>query len=276
LSSSNFDLDVKQGGWKFRVANELSLSMLIDREVWFSAPEGLNDPFDSSINLKEIYKDVAKKLKNEEGVGRGGIDSPDVYVGAWGQDNEVLPLIYSLCGAINNHLMWSHYSDEHRGLAFGFDFSQDDLFSDKSIEVSYDRVVDEICEDAIRKHHIYRDANASSKKLDPDKLGMLSEDYNKVASLFQTVRFSLKENDWAYENERRFFKLSRDFSLKGEAQRFSEKSLKFVVFGAKCNDRFKKTILNLLREESYEHVEVYESIVDVKSRSLLYKKKLWR
>ena len=105
---------------KYRAINKYTISSLVNSELYFASPETLNDPFDCSVEIpkaleaaislaKGATKDLLIKLRNE-----------GEYFGTI-QD---MLLRYGVCSFSTdetNPLLWSHYSDEHRGLCLMYD-----------------------------------------------------------------------------------------------------------------------------------------------------------
>ncbi|MBW2674305.1 MAG: DUF2971 domain-containing protein [Deltaproteobacteria bacterium] len=169
--------------YKYYPYNSNSLSVLIDEQVWFSKPSSLNDPFDLDIDLKNhmnsgnfVY--AIEDLKNQPGISHERkrkleqiqkleITSPDPI--ARGEAMEVIR--NKLCEDLQNSgmfcmselndniLMWSHYTNNHKGFCVEFVRSSQnqlgdiertnpavytchypivDLFSDEGKKRSYD------------------------------------------------------------------------------------------------------------------------------------------
>ena len=86
--------------YKYYSVNKYSISTLVNNFCWFSDPETFNDPFDSNIvpiqTIKNAQLSGAKFL--------------------------------CLSSQNDNLLMWSHYSDSHRGFCVEFtDFTDEEI-----------------------------------------------------------------------------------------------------------------------------------------------------
>lgn len=93
--------------YKFRTA-EWGLKALSKKTIKISKWNELNDPFElaagdlSEREDRKKYHQYKEKLSKNEG-------------------------LISFCGGWNNPVIWSHYADNHRGLALGFDIPDDKL-----------------------------------------------------------------------------------------------------------------------------------------------------
>jgi len=127
------------------------LTYLDDELLRFSQPIDLNDPFEclpQKPNYKEYYdlvKDIASHLDSKKinGVSNPELDDSfreftneylesiksgklDLYNDAYNRINKEIG-IFSLSKNWNNTLMWSHYTDSHKGVCIGFN-SEDEYF----------------------------------------------------------------------------------------------------------------------------------------------------
>lgn len=92
--------------YKYRAFNKRTLEILRERKLFFPTADSLNDPFEFEFRLKADHINGAKIdpvsfAKAKSDMKRYGV--------------------LALSEVNNNVLMWSHYSDEHKGLCLGFD-----------------------------------------------------------------------------------------------------------------------------------------------------------
>ena len=150
--------------YKYQPYNVQTLDNLKDRRIWFSKPIRFNDPFDCSINfafekmtgdqwndyyneLKEIWEkddDATFKVEYEKYF-QGDVLSDELKTGFTLAITKILKseLVYQIQGKgiacfsekADDILMWSHYSDGHRGFYLEFD-TRFEPFS-KSLPVKY-------------------------------------------------------------------------------------------------------------------------------------------
>jgi hypothetical protein len=244
--------------WKFCPVNENSLSTLINKEIWFSKPKLFNDPFDCQMDIDSVFDDVEKMLaetKNESlNAFREGMKldfSRDIYA------------YYCACKNWRHTLMWSHYAKNHEGIALGFSFDANSPIKITELnikDIHYDskafwnqiaRVND--------SHNLY-EANR------PGTPGLMAGESNQFFAsftnawieLYEIIRF-MKAECWHYEEELRFeTELEEGNKVDGVLRGFSAEDLKHVIFGLNCNDKNKKTILDLLSSKEWQHVKKWE------------------
>lgn len=135
----------------------------------------------------------------------------------------------------SNLLMWSHYTDEHRGVVLGFD-TENSFFSDLK-RVKYDSVI-------------------------PDHL-MASVDINDINSLLPL--FFIKSDEWIYEKEHRVVRelTDSDYRLNEKTKQIEKnnnfasanekhffvvpyEALSSIYFGCRMEDDEKHKICKLL------------------------------
>ena len=129
--------------YKFYPCNENSLSVLINRTVWFAKSDSFNDPFDCKIpfnnyiNLQELenflpryknFKGIPEKQLEEEMQkirdSRGQVDAE--FRKIWSivlqaADDQLRNSgVFCLSQCNTNILMWSHYADNHKGFFIEF------------------------------------------------------------------------------------------------------------------------------------------------------------
>lgn len=144
--------------YRYRPFNDFSKDILTKNQLWFSFPEDFNDPFDckvvfnkSDINksdlrsyIKLIYKDYRQhpstiiNLNLRRDIQLSEDKFIHKYVSKFEDENGRVKLFEDIAKLIefyNRHLkilclseknddvlMWSHYSDSHRGICLKFDY----------------------------------------------------------------------------------------------------------------------------------------------------------
>lgn len=256
---------------------------LIDNQIYASAPNDLNDPFDSKFevfsshfkqNINEVMYNmhvlsfimtflsesstklpksekgrVKKKLSQCKNLSEGfhfvksylkdhGFDSFDLTTGKEfvGQlEGQVANYgIYSLAERSDNILMWSHYGDQHKGLALGVEI--DDKLFDSS-KVPYCGKV------------IYTE---DYPKLSPDDTEMTTSIKFNGLNAEKNIRFAdneliaqktlyTKAKCWTYEDEWRI--IYDSFGLKP----FPGKLVK-VVFGCRASKDTIREVKSILKK----------------------------
>ncbi len=145
--------------YKYESFNTYSLSNLKNQQVYFSKPVSFNDPFDCAIGctfedisvkeLDEIHQLYLEKSPNKTEFIRKFGDKPNKYFSGFMKGAVQEMFIESRDNILNNRgvtcfsetpqdiLMWSHYSDKHKGFCLEFD-TQYEPFN-KSIKVEYSK-----------------------------------------------------------------------------------------------------------------------------------------
>lgn len=134
------------------------------------------------------------------------------------------------CETVSNPVVWSHYADKHRGLAFAFDYNDP---SDGLIMVNYGPT---------RRSIDYRELQESQRN--KDKLTM-----NRIIK----HGFTKKANSWKYEREHRQFISLDACTPVGEHyfRPFPFERLSAVILGAK-SDLYESDIKRTLASVQYK------------------------
>lgn len=277
--------------YKYRGFSNLTLSMLVEDVVYFADPMTFNDPLDTrptlSTDLEANHlEDILSKLVEQRTIAemsaaaksisyRGPktmdhiarqsrkkvdrlleeiryhatnpeyeIDDPSKYLLGQYVQEELLRRydkgVFSLAERANCPLMWSHYGDQHRGLCIGY-----------SVPVS-------------AAGELYKMQYGGSRMVNASTVSaMLSGD--SVAQLAVDEAVLLKKaKPWGYEREWRL--------LGSRGEQSSPLELEEVVFGMRCEESVKYTVLKAL-EQRDRKVHFFE-IRERPNSFLLYKKYL--
>jgi hypothetical protein len=153
--------------------------------------------------------------------------------------------LLSLCAEGKNPLLWSHYADSHRGVAFEFD-ACDTCFTDKisfatSMPVTYRKRVPraysqkDFIEDALR-------------------LNSLPDAARALLPLVMT-----KSLEWSYEQEWRIVRMAaEDGRTLFTELAFSPRSLSRIFLGCRVSIRDQRAIERLVTGE-FAHVEIHQA-----------------
>lgn len=216
--------------YKYCTYNINSLYLLINRKIWFSNPESFNDPFDCKYNFKgevdraefEEYSNNhnPKKMMELKNIIRNGEEEDvynEIYRRLLEEVNEGLKNagVFCLSQHNDNVLMWSHYSDGHKGFCIEFERSKNNELG------NYER--------------------ARPVKYIP-------HDYQKVTVFNKKaydMKFYTKAYNWKYEGEWRLVndKYNETGSFPGK--------ITSIIFGLRMNDHHKKTIKEILSDMSH-------------------------
>ena len=185
-----------------------------------STPNSLNDPFESkyaSSDLKAIEEIYRKYHKNHF---KQYVDKFKDYG------------IISLTTNNDNLLMWSHYSDEHKGIVIGFDIDENDPsdFFYTPTTCRFEKV-----------------KYSQSRQFE----GIINENNLDEVKLHYSI---IKSNEWNYESEYRFILSYKDAD---------------ILYLNKKNSLFEKTLeileLNideLKNDERYAYIDLTENKID--------------
>ena len=150
--------------------------------------------------------------------------------------------VLCLCAESTNPLLWSHYADYHRGVAFEFNASMSgEMLFGNAERVKYRK----------RPPRIY-----SQRHLVESALGLkpLPEDPETALSLVMT-----KAVEWSYEKEWRNVLMSRaDDKELFSYMPFRPSSLSRIYLGCHISSRNREAIKRL-RTGHFSHVELYEA-----------------
>lgn len=169
------------------------VDVLENASIRFTQPDALNDPFESFPNFSDLKKNVEEFIKTDFNQRFGG-SVPDESL-SWIMErvnDEITNIprsvgerlvMLSLTKKRNNGLMWSHYTDSHKGLVIGFD-SNCEFFQPKKGRTIYG--LREVKYSKIRE-------NAFTNDL-----------FNEIEKEHEKFFFT-KSIDWEYEKELRMY-----------------------------------------------------------------------
>ena len=219
--------------YKYRDFNEFTDSIILKSEFYFSSPKYFNDPFDCNLSFKTIYTRqeintmykrfidrnptmTMKKLKQNI-----GYKSKKFYEFCLKNTTNMKNKagILSLSKNCENITMWSHYSNNHKGLVFELDVCEDLDFFELYGEVNY--------------------------KDNYDVLSFEKDNREELVKLFLT-----KYTDWMYEDEVRIIDYERNGTRK-----FNKKVLTTIIFGYKSEKKNISNMINLCKNNGFEHIK---------------------
>ena len=267
--------------YKYRPFNERTISALIGDKLFFADPATFNDPLDTSPHLKpdisaqelksalrtlveervsSEMKSAAKatKLKgpktqkhienhsikqanitierisyDAENPEYNEIDDPLKFLLAGELEYELLRRynkgVFSMSAKATCPLMWSHYGDQHRGVAIGYSIPKD-------------------CRDRLHKV-VYGGSRVLSAN---SVVSMMNGNIKAQEQVDETVLLR-KAKSWSYECEWRL--------LDRRGLQDSDLELKSVVFGLRCPDTIRYSIIKSLenRKPNVEFREIRQN-----------------
>ncbi|MBL0883576.1 MAG: DUF2971 domain-containing protein [Chitinophagaceae bacterium] len=211
--------------YKYRPLNENTDKIFTESSLWFSSPLDFNDPFDCQheLDTNNTEEEIIEYLKAQDGVPQETIILAAKNMMSdpkrWEELNKDIIQkkinetgILCLSKKNDDILMWSHYSDCHRGIVLGFDLSQDLDFFAPVISIKYEK-----------EYPVYN--------------------YLRDKNKFADILIRQKSDHWSYEQEYRVVKMNQTGAVK-----FKKETLKEVIFGCKCKneeiERIKKSALS--------------------------------
>ena len=237
--------------YKYRAVNINSISLLVNRELYFASPKQLNDPHDCQIDVAAALKQALEKSHmchvppdRKEAITAFNKLYEDV---SFIEDvkrriDEVA--ICSFSTLPNNALMWTHYADQHRGFCLGFDPGL--------IRERRPRIMDCV----LPWHVVYTDGNPFYSILNnPLNIEAFSSDHAMLFGLIQ-MALTRKSTAWSYEKEFRFVRMVDGCGF----VKFDPSAVVEIVLGCNMSEYDRKTLLNLLKAPEWSHVWLREVI----------------
>lgn len=267
----DFDEELQSGKYLFKYCkfDVNALQIIINKTLYFSSPDKLNDPLDSQFDLKiknpqhfseetrEIIRESTSDLSEEiRMLLRGLHPESDNLPSQEKLFKEYFTYIQNTFSGIccfsqthSNNLLWTHYADQARGLCFVFDREKLHESFQKNLKGSNYRMMDD--------NVTYKGV----KRLDLRIYKNGEFDYTS-AHLFS------KTSHWKYEKEYRFvleknkktlFKLAIDRFY--PFFNFDAECLKFIIVGQRMpNEHY--LMLYRLKEETSFNVEILQHVFD--------------
>lgn len=232
----------EKGVISFRNVNKYLLEDLIQNTITVAHPSLMNDPMDTQFLL---WRDC--KRKRDDGQ---YIDNDLEAIEAYSKSLDyfrIRSFVDNSPGMLENILMWSHYANEHNGIAIVYNFSDD---------------------------FKCRETNNSSQILTNIDYfdDVQNEDVTKPW-LDTENGFLTKSWHWSYENEIRLLSYDTSSSNKISHIPLDEGSkITAVYFGTRCSDSDKKTIMTLLRKRDVKFYQMkinYKDIYHLQIESLV-------
>ena len=234
--------------YKYRPWNEFTKDIFINSQLWFPNPQTFNDPFDCQIvsNTENSVNEIKTFLEKDS----SGMSSKQRKALAKSWRNKpyewhklVNTTINStinnsgvccFAGSNDNILMWSHYTNSHKGICIKFDLLADLNFFLLPLKIKYKK-----------DYPIYNHLKDSTKIIE---------------CLFQT-----KSECWSYENELRVIKPE-----KGNCNyKFDKRALVEICFGCNITHENIQEVKNLLTESNFNHVKVTKAKTSISTYQLV-------
>jgi Protein of unknown function (DUF2971) len=236
-------------------------------QIRFTQPVALNDPFECMPCFSE-FKNSLMVMVNRNVKAKTGVDPskimPEKLKEVVEQGVFKIPDLLSQHFAVlclsqvrNNLLMWSHYTDSHKGFVVGFD-SEDPFF-----KAGYGKT-----RDGLRKVHY------SKKRIRIPLTRYKSyDDPNFIRSY--SAFFFTKSSDWKYEKEVRLLAhpntATLTIALNDEKHLylydFPPICVREIIFGYRMSDELKQSIHEVVKQK-YLYANLYQTRLDEKQFKL--------
>ncbi|WP_080408786.1 DUF2971 domain-containing protein [Burkholderia ubonensis] len=253
--------------YKFRAFDQRALEILINRELYFAAPHTLNDPLDNQLDIEKEYELAqvpliyiedaeerfqkffllnllnSKRFDDKKGGKITFNQAIQRFVSSMG--------ILSLSKTVTDALLWSHYAAGHTGIAVGIEtdlLPASEIHDQGNIAYTdnppYAAVFRELLEDIGKFVKPWEEA----RKAYPDDVA--DKFYTKqIGQMVRANRYTKSER-WSYEEEYRIVRLKPGFV------EFPSFAIKEIVFGQRTDEKDIRTVMNLLRGDEWNHVQV--------------------
>ena len=229
--------------YKYLPINEYTFTNLLNNQIWFSSPLDFNDPFDCKMfkliksREKKLVKFFKKKnysdfyINNEVKEYRDNLNK--YYQDADEKTKEIIAKDYPIScfsKTKENILMWSHYSNNHKGLCLTFS----SFVLNNSFKYNNGK----------NKTLLSQLFNVKYKKKYAE-LDFFNN--NKIRDCIKNM-FKYKSTYWKYEEEVRII------SDRYGAVEFKKEALTEIVFGCKSDKQVRKDIIKLIKKCNYPNV----------------------
>lgn len=199
-------------------------------KLWFSSPAYFNDPFDCKIYPKVPSKEELAKYLTDNAENASAQDYDRILEGLKKNSGDLTKRAIDdimnksgvKCFTPNNTniLMWSHYTNSHKGICLEFNTLVDPEFFVYPINVVYSEEYPEL---------VFTDKGFAKEVL------------------------RTKSNVWSYEEEVRIYKRESGY------HNFNPNSLRSVFFGCNTPDDKQAQIIEIIRRnKNLNHVQFYK------------------
>ncbi len=225
---------------KFRDIDKYSIDSLIMGTIYFSPPNKLNDPFDCKLDISKAIENAAKYLSKKSS-GEDSYRLNDLLKKNSFFDKFQMKIskigICSFSLKLKDVLLWSHYSNKHKGISILYQFPYEFLDDgDKFIGIS----------EVFYKRNPLKDwfiSIANQLPMQDDELGI------ELAKKILTA----KSPKWRYEKEARI--ISRSQGVLSIEKSF----IKQICFGLATSDE-DISLIKEITSHYKQKVELYRAI----------------
>lgn len=231
MKINDIDEELPEYFYKYMRA-ENAIKLLESKTLWFSSPKNFNDPFDCNVDLLDFTPSHAgiKEFINQKVSGNRAVRREEIaknkrdpfriknQVAEQTQTNFNKSGVSCYSELNDNILMWSHYSDNHKGVCLKFNSSVKNLGT-MTAKVNY-------------------------------LPGYLTSNFweAKGEAIYHLV--FTKAADWKYEKEIRSIRI-----LDKGAIDFDINQLEEIIFGCRTEETITKKIIKITSDKKYKHIK---------------------
>jgi hypothetical protein len=225
--------------FKFRKIDKHLLKSLVHGEIYFSRPEGLNDPFDCRVNIPEALENAISKSTSPSREKLQKLRSTTSFLKKVQADLEKIG-VCSFSLKLNSPLMWAHYADNHRGICMTYRLPESFFYENADHILGIDRV--------------NYGTNPLSDWFIQEAPKMQS--FEKFVETLIQKALTVKAKPWHYEKEVRIIRRTDGIEV------IDKQFLKQVCFGLKTPESDRTLVRKLLDDCGYD-VNILEMIPKV-------------
>jgi len=128
--------------FKFTKINKNLLKSLVNSEIYFSRPDGLNDPFDCRVDILKALENAISKSSSPS---RARLEKFRGMTGFFEKVQADLKKIGICSFSLKlmkpaSSLMWAHYADNHRGICLTYRFPESFFYAKADHILGIDKI----------------------------------------------------------------------------------------------------------------------------------------
>jgi len=243
--------------YKYYAINDNFFDVIENNNLWFSAPNRFNDPFDCKIiiNFGKTKKEIIQNLNiffSEMFIDNEAREKFEIFSRKIKKFNDLFNLMlhYTFDEQVgvccfsevpNSLLMWAHYGNSHTGICLRFENRKKNIIRNNLIPVQY-----------FNKY---------------PEFDLTKTEKNDFQSFLLHI-ISSKGNDWDYEFEWRAIVESGGNKL----YVFPKDILTGIIFGINTTTANKNEIKRIIKKKKYENVKYYQAEMGINEYTIKIKK----
>ena len=222
--------------FKYRSVNKNLVKSLIHSQIYFSNPDKLNDPYDCQV---ELFDALDRAILQSDGVQKNALKQTRKGKRIFEQINSDIRE-FGVCSfslTAKNHVLWTHYADEHKGICLMYKIPNDFIIDPANEIIGFSAVV--YSNNAITE---FFKNFAFPKEIKVTDIGV--EALKKL--------LTSKDKDWKYEREARLIR------KKSGSLNIPNQFLTQIIFGLRTSESDKSLVREII-ESKYENVQFVQA-----------------